>query len=93
MQIGLILVVELAVNSEDATLAWACHRALDLLSRVLLTHQARWVLTQSHKATPVHLPCDAIGSHGLFGRDGIWTALHILPNSSLVYHRGVKVCL
>ena len=67
-KVRLILVMELTIVPEDASLAWTSH-AMSLLGWVDLAHQLRRVLSKAHKAASVHLAGDPVSAHRLISRN------------------------
>ena len=67
-EVRLILVMELTVVPEDASLARTGH-ALSLLGWVDLAHELRRVLAKAHEAASVHLTGDPISAHRLISRN------------------------
>ena len=62
-EVGLVLVVEGAVDAHDAALAWSSHTSLWCLSWILLAHELGWIFTKTHEAAAVHLAGDSVSTH------------------------------
>ena len=54
---------------EYTALAWASHASLRHLRWILLTDELRWVLTEAHETTTVHLAGDSVSAHRFLSCD------------------------